>query len=90
VLRCDKDGVLYFGFQVQTLHIKVGSLHCLVKNIKNVQEENRNYAVLRIRIRMYLSHPDPLVRGTGLDPDLSIIQLKSKKNLDSYCSVTFQ
>jgi hypothetical protein len=31
--------------------------------------------------------PDPLVRG--IDPDPCIIKQNSKKNLDSYCFVTF-
>jgi hypothetical protein len=47
-------------------------------------------AVLRIRIHMFmgLPDPDPLVRGTDLDPDPSIIKQKSKKHLDSYCFVS--
>jgi hypothetical protein len=36
---------------------------------------------------MVLGLPDPLVRVT--DPDPSIINQKSKKNLDSYSFVTF-
>jgi hypothetical protein len=47
-----------------------------------------NKAVLRIQIRMFfdLLDPDP-----DQDPDPSIIKKKknSKKNLDSYCFVTF-
>ncbi len=30
--------------------------------------------------------PDPLVKGTDLDP--SLVKQNSKKNLDSYCFVT--
>ena len=41
-------------------------------------------AVLRIRMRLGLMDPDPVVRGT--DPDPSII--KPKKNLNSYCYAT--
>jgi hypothetical protein len=43
--------------------------------------------VLRIRIRMFLGlpDPDPLVRGTDLAPDPSIIKQNSKINLDSFC-----
>jgi hypothetical protein len=33
-----------------------------------------------------LPDPDPLVKG--VDPDPSVIQQNSKKNLDSYCFVT--
>jgi hypothetical protein len=29
-----------------------------------------------MRIRMFLSHPDPIVRGIGMDPDPSIIKHK--------------
>ncbi len=39
------------------------------------------------RIPMFLGLPDPSVRG--LDPDPSIIKQNSKKNLDSYCFVTY-
>jgi hypothetical protein len=48
-------------------------------------------SVLRIRIRMFLGlpDPDPSVRDTDPDPDPSIIKQKSKKNLDSYCFVTY-
>ncbi len=51
-----------------------------------------NLPVLRIRIRRIrmfvgLLDPDPLVRG--MDPDPSITKQKSKKNLVSYCFVTF-
>jgi hypothetical protein len=35
-----------------------------------------------------LPDPDPLVRGTNPDPDPSIFQQNSKKNMDSFCSVT--
>jgi hypothetical protein len=43
--------------------------------------------MLQIRIRMFMGHPDPLVRGA--DPDPSIIKQKNKEeNLDSYCFVT--
>jgi hypothetical protein len=35
-----------------------------------------------------LKDPDPLVRGTDLDPDPSIMKQKNKKILDSYCFVT--
>ncbi len=54
------------------------------------------------RIRMFSGlmdpDPDPLVRGMdpdpdplvrGMDPDPSIIKQKSKKNLHSYCFVTY-
>jgi hypothetical protein len=34
-----------------------------------------------------LPDPDPLVRR--MDPNPSLIKQKSKKNLDSYCFVTF-
>jgi hypothetical protein len=36
-----------------------------------------------------LLDPDPLFRGMDPDPDPSIIKQNSKKNLDSYCFVTF-
>ncbi len=36
-----------------------------------------------------LPDPDPLIRGMDPDPNHSIIKQKSKKNLDSYCLVTF-
>jgi hypothetical protein len=35
-----------------------------------------------------LLDPDPIVRGTDPDPDPSVVKQKSKKNLDSYSSVT--
>jgi hypothetical protein len=35
-----------------------------------------------------VADPDPLDRGTDPDPDRYIIKQYSKKNLDSYCSVT--
>ncbi len=39
---------------------------------------------------MFLGLPDPDLLGRCMDPDLSIIkQKKSKKNLDSYCFVTY-
>ncbi len=51
---------------------------------------------IRIRIRIHRIHmffglwdPDPLVRCMDPDPDPSIIKQKGKKNLDSYCFVTF-
>ncbi len=36
-----------------------------------------------------LLDPDPLVRGMDPDPDPSIISKNSKKNVNSYCFVTF-
>jgi hypothetical protein len=36
-----------------------------------------------------LMDPDPLVRGTDPDSDLSSSKYRIKKNLDSYCYVTF-
>jgi hypothetical protein len=38
---------------------------------------------------MFLGYPDPLVQGTGTDPDSYIIEQISKKNLDSYCIMIF-
>jgi hypothetical protein len=43
--------------------------------------------VFRIHMFSGLPDPDPLVRG--VDPDTSIVEQNSKKNLDSYCFVTF-
>jgi hypothetical protein len=49
---------------------------------------------IRIRIHIFLGHPDPFVRGMDPDqtpdPDLSIIMQKygSKKTFDSYYFVT--
>ncbi len=44
---------------------------------------------IRIRIHVFLGHPDPLVGRMDPDPDPSIIMQKnSKKNLDSYYFVT--
>jgi hypothetical protein len=44
---------------------------------------------IRIRIRMFLGIPDPLVRGTDRDADPSMSSSKnSKKNLDFLCFVT--
>jgi hypothetical protein len=47
--------------------------------------------VFRVRILLGLLDldPDPLVRCTDPDPDLSVIKQKNKKNLDLYCFYTF-
>jgi hypothetical protein len=52
------------------------------------KKSGHNKAVLRIQIRMFLDLLDP---DPDQDPDPSIIKKKknSKKNLDSYCFVTF-
>jgi hypothetical protein len=42
-----------------------------------------------IHMFLGLPDPDPLVRDVDPDPNLSIIKQNSKKNLDSYCFVTF-
>jgi hypothetical protein len=40
-----------------------------------------------VRMVLGLLDPDPLLRGTDRDP--SFIKQNSKKNIDSYCFVTF-
>ncbi len=55
---------------------------------KNQCFESGSVGSLRIRIRVFLGLPDPLVKGTDPDLDPSIIKHNMKKNLDSYDFVT--
>ncbi len=60
------------------LVLKSGQLHKdLGRRVLNLKQENNvKKPVFRIRRFLGLTDPDPLVRGTNLDPDPSIINQK--------------
>jgi hypothetical protein len=56
------------------------------KSLETLGVQIRNFDCMHMFLGLPDPNPDPSVRDTDTDP--SIIQQKSKKNIDSYCFVT--